>query len=95
MYDARVVWLWILIILGLKIPPSLMVYAGWRMGKRTDEAVAADRGEGGSAVTGEAGRRHPRPPFPREPRRSPHGDPSPPAPARTRRIPPGTRVLRG
>jgi hypothetical protein len=89
-----VIWLWLLVILALKIPTSLMVYFGWRFGRDSDQ-VPDVQDDGGSGVNPQADRLHPRSPFPRGPRRGPHGDPPPPPPRRVRRIPPGTRVLGG
>ncbi len=88
------IWLWLLVIVALKIPTSVMVYCGWRFGRACDP-VSDSNDDGGCGVNRDTGRIDPRSPFPRVPRRGPHGDPPPPPPKRVRRIPPGTRVLGG
>lgn len=89
------IWLWLLVIVALRIPTSLMVYNGWRFSKDSSEDVEDAPDDGGFGVNPDGDRIHPRSPFPREPRRGPHGDPPPPPPKRVRSIPPGTRVLGG
>ncbi len=76
-----VVWLWVLVFVGLKLPTSAMVYIGWRFSKDGDAAVPHEH-DGGARIS--PAEIHPRRPFPTGSRRGPHGDPPPPAPPRVR-----------
>lgn len=68
------------LMLALKIPLAALLWLVWWAVRQTpDEESAPQGGDGGSRVE-----RHPRRPFPRLPRRGPHGDPAPAAPPRTR-----------
>ncbi len=89
-----VIWLWVLVIVGLKIPTSAMVYLGWRFSRDSDaaasDAAASQEDDGGAHTPPQ--QMHPRKPFPTGPRRGPLGDP-PPAPARVRTAGSRSRVL--
>jgi len=90
-YDsAPVIWLWILVIVGLKIPTSAMVYLGWRFSRESDAAAAHEDDGGARTPPHEI---HPRKPSPTGPRRGPHGDPAPLAPPRVRTAGSRSRVL--
>lgn len=82
-------WVWILLLVSLiKLPiAGLMLWVPFR----NDEAMRApdpsdsSEEDGGShALPGGPLDPHPRAPFPRRPRRGPHGSPCPPAPRRVR-----------
>jgi hypothetical protein len=68
------------LMLALKIPLAALLWLVWWAVRQTPDEESTPRGgDGGSRVE-----RHPRRPFPRLPRRGPHGDPAPLAPPRTR-----------
>ncbi|HXE43921.1 MAG TPA: hypothetical protein VN635_01875 [Conexibacter sp.] len=69
------------LMLALKIPLGMLLYLVWWAVRQTpdEEPEPQGEGDGGSRV-----HRHPRRPFPRRPRRGPHGDPEPAAPPRVR-----------
>jgi hypothetical protein len=70
------------LMVALKIPLGMLLYLVWWAVRQTpDEENVPPGGDGGSRV---GDRRHPPRPFPRLPRRGPHGDPAPTAPPRTR-----------
>jgi len=73
-------WGFVWLMLVLKIPIGLLLWLVWWAVHQTPEETEQDTsgGGGGSKV------RHPRPPFPRTPRRGPHGEPAPRSPARVR-----------
>ncbi len=76
-------WGFLWLMLALKIPLAALIYLVWWAIKQTPEQPeSSDGGGGGSKLR----RTHPRKPFPRRPRRGPHGDPPPPAPARMRTV---------
>jgi hypothetical protein len=68
-------------MLALKIPLGMLLYLVWWAVRQTpdEEQEPHGEGEGGSRVLP-----HTRRPFPRRPRRGPHGDPEPAAPPRVR-----------
>jgi hypothetical protein len=67
-------------MLALKIPLAGLIYlVWWAIHQEPDEASSQDD-DGGIRRNP----RHPREPFPRHPRRGPHGDPAPLAPPRVR-----------
>ena len=72
-------WGFVWLMLVLKIPIAMLLYIVWWAVKQSDEEPAPESDDGGSRTPP-----HPREPFPRAPRRGPHGDPEPPAPARVR-----------
>jgi len=69
------------LMLALKIPLGMLLYLVWWAVRQTPEEEHQPHGDGdgGSRV-----HRRPRHPFPRLPRRGPHGDPAPVPPARVR-----------
>jgi hypothetical protein len=77
-----VTWGFLWLMLALKIPIAALIYLVWWAIKQTPEQPESSDGGGGSKLR----RTHPRKPFPRRPRRGPHGDPPPPAPARMRTV---------
>jgi hypothetical protein len=93
-------WLIMLILMAIKVPvAALMLWLPFRH----DDAVANVTGptddDGGSpALPAGPLNPHPRPtsprPFPRLPRRGPHGCPAPPSPSRVRTGAVGTRRVR-
>jgi hypothetical protein len=76
-----VTWGFLWLMLALKIPLiGLICIVWWAIKQEPEEEVPSSEDDGG--VKRE--RRHPRAPFPRRPRRGPHGDPPPAPPARVR-----------
>jgi hypothetical protein len=74
-----VTWGLVWLMLALKLPLAGLIYIVWWAIKQTpDESSSED--DGGT----KRHRPHPREPFPRRPRRGPHGDPPPHPPARVR-----------
>jgi hypothetical protein len=73
----------IYLMIALKIPIAALLYLVWWAIKQTPEGAEDGEGGGGSRRPPP---RHPRRPFPRIPRRGPHGAPEPPAPARVRSV---------
>jgi hypothetical protein len=71
-------------MLALKIPLIALIYLVWWAIKQepTEETNSQDD-DGGLKRRHHA---HPRKPFPRHPRRGPHGDPAPQPPARVRSV---------
>lgn len=82
-------YLWFTV--ALKIPlAALVVAVWWAIRQEPDDDTAQD--EDGGVRRPDAG--HPsRHPFPRQPRRGPHGDPAPPAPPRVRTVRARARTL--
>jgi hypothetical protein len=76
-------------MLALKIPLAALIYIVWWAIKQEPEQESSSDDDGGTK------RRvhHPRRPFPRHPRRGPHGDAPPPAPARVRTVRAKARTL--
>jgi hypothetical protein len=66
-------------MLALKLPLAGLIYIVWWAIKQEPEESASDD-DGGT----KRHRPHPREPFPKRPRRGPHGDPPPHPPARVR-----------
>jgi len=76
-----VTWGFLWLMLALKIPIAALIYIVWWAVKQTpEEAQPPGDDDGGSKWRNP----HPREPFPRRPRRGPHGSPSPEPPARVR-----------
>ncbi|MGH2870754.1 MAG: hypothetical protein ACRDNK_24695 [Solirubrobacteraceae bacterium] len=73
-------WGFLWLMLALKLPLAALIYLVWWAIKQTPDEAAPSDEDGGVK------RRppHPRQPFPRHPRRGPHGDPVPQPPARVR-----------
>ena len=72
-------WGFVWLMLVLKIPIAMLLYIVWWAIKQSDEEPASGTGDGGAKVPS-----HPRDPYPRPPRRGPHGDPEPQSPPRVR-----------
>jgi len=75
-----VTWGFLWLMLALKIPLAALIYIVWWAIKQEPEQPNASDDDGGVKLR----RMHPRRPFPRRPRRGPHGDPAPLPPARVR-----------
>ncbi len=73
-------WGFIWLMLALKLPLAALIYIVWWAIKQEPEDSAPDD-DGGIK---RQHRPHPPQPFPRRPRRGPHGDPAPSPPARVR-----------
>jgi len=89
-----VTWTFVWLMVGLKIPIAALIYIVWWAVKDPPEpapAAAPDDNGGGNDRVGH--HRHPRKPFPRHPRRGPHGDGAPPPPARMRTTRTRTRTF--
>jgi hypothetical protein len=68
-------------MLALKLPLAALIYiVWWAIRQEPDESSSSDD-DGGIKRQPHP---HPRRPFPRQPRRGPHGDPAPQPPARLR-----------
>jgi hypothetical protein len=78
------------LMLALKIPLAALICLVWWAIKQEPDSTPADD-DGG--IKRRPTRPHPRKPFPRRPRRGPHGDPAPPSPARVRTIRARARTL--
>jgi hypothetical protein len=76
-----VTWGFIWLMLALKLPLAGLIYIVWWAIKQTPEDATKPDDEGGIR---RLDRPHPVKPFPRLPRRGPHGDPPPRSPARVR-----------
>ncbi len=83
-------WGFLWIMLALKIPLAALIYLVWWAIKQEPEEAEPPGGDGGSRTRP---RPHPRQPFPRRPRRGPHGDPAPLPPARVRSVKARARTL--
>lgn len=84
-------WLWVFIFVALiKLPiAGAMLWLPMRHDSALvePEVDSSSEDEGGShALPGSPVDPHPRTPFPRHPRRGPHGSPAPDAPARVRTV---------
>jgi hypothetical protein len=81
-YDRRALtWGFLWLMLALKLPLAALIYiVWWAIKQEPDESSSDD--DGGI----KRHRPHPRQPFPRRPRRGPHGDPAPAPPARVRTV---------
>ncbi|HEX9481108.1 MAG TPA: hypothetical protein VF927_03315 [Solirubrobacteraceae bacterium] len=82
-------WMWVLLLAGLiKLPiAALMLWIPFRYDESQIATEASDSNEddgGSKALPGGPLNPHPRSPFPRRPRRGPHGSPSPASPPRVR-----------
>lgn len=75
-------WGFIWLMLALKIPLAALIYLVWWAIKQEPEETHSRDDDGGVKRP----RPHPPKPFPRRPRRGPHGDPAPMPPARVRTI---------
>jgi hypothetical protein len=68
-------------MIALKIPLAALIYIVWWAIKQEPEDTSSSDDDGGVKLRP---RPHPPKPFPRTPRRGPHGDPAPQPPARVR-----------
>jgi hypothetical protein len=76
-------WGFIWIMFVLKVPlVALILIVWWAIRQDPDKQSSGGDDDGGARLT--LARAHPRRPFPRPPRRGPHGDPAPAAPTRVR-----------
>ncbi len=75
-------WGFLWIMIGLKIPLAALLFIVWWAIRQTPETASRSDDDGGAHRR--LMRVHPRGPFPRHPRRGPHGDPALPAPPRMR-----------
>jgi hypothetical protein len=82
-------WGFIWLMLALKIPLAALIYLVWWAIKQEPEDAQARDDDGGVKRP----RPHPPKPFPRRPRRGPHGDPAPLPPARVRTVRARARTL--
>ena len=78
-------WGFIWLMLALKIPLAGLIYIVWWAIHQEPEPVAGEDG-GGSHRVEPRPNPHPRRPFPRHPRRGPHGEALPPSPQRIRAV---------
>jgi len=76
-------------MLALKIPLIGLICIVWWAIKQEPDETPSSGGDGGVKRQ----RPHPPKPFPRRPRRGPHGDPAPPPPPRVRTMRARTRSL--
>ena len=74
-----VTWGFLWLMFALKIPIVGLLWIVWWAVHAEPETEEEPKG-------GDGGTKHPRQPFPRRPRRGPHGDPALPAPRRTRSV---------
>jgi hypothetical protein len=76
-------WTFVYLMLGLKLPIAALLWIVWWAVHQTPEEDGIPTGpdDGGSKRPV-----HPRRPFPRRPRRGPHGDPPLASPPRTRTV---------
>jgi hypothetical protein len=80
-----VTWGFLWLMVALKVPIAALIYlVWWAIKQEPEEEEGAPRDDGGGGVKRPPV--HPRQPFPRRPRRGPHGDPAPMPPARVRTI---------
>jgi hypothetical protein len=76
-----VTWGFLWLMLALKLPLAALIYLVWWAIKQEPEDTSSSDDDGGVKLRA---RPHPRQPFPKRPRRGPHGDPAPAPPARVR-----------
>jgi hypothetical protein len=86
-----VTWGFLWLMLALKLPLAALIYLVWWAVKQEPEENSSSDDDGG--LKRKPPRRHPRTPFPRHPRRGPHGDPAPLPPARVRTVRARARTL--
>ena len=76
-------WAFVWLMFGLKIPiVALLLIVWWAIRSQPEQVDGSGADDGGTKTR----RRHPHRPFPRRPRRGPHGDPLPLPPPRTRTV---------
>jgi hypothetical protein len=88
-----VTWTFVWLMVGLKIPIAALIYIVWWAVKDPPESTTPDDSGGGGNDRIAHQHRHPRKPFPRHPRRGPHGSIAPPPPARMRTTRTRTRTF--
>lgn len=76
-------WGFIWLMLALKIPLAGLIFIVWWAIKQEPEEAPSSDDDGGIKNDRLP---HPRRPFPRHPRRGPHGDPAPQSPPRVRTV---------
>ena len=76
-------WGFLWLMLALKLPLAALIYLVWWAIKQEPDESSSSDDDGGIK---RRHRPHPRQPFPRRPRRGPHGDPAPAPPARVRTV---------
>ncbi|MDX6723450.1 MAG: hypothetical protein QOD73_1854 [Solirubrobacteraceae bacterium] len=77
-------WAFVWLMFGLKIPiVALLVIVWWAIRSEPEQEPEGTGADDGGTKTR---RRHPHRPFPRHPRRGPHGDAASPPPPRTRTV---------
>jgi hypothetical protein len=80
-------WTFVYLMLVLKIPIAALLYiVWWAIKSEPQQAEPTPDGDGGTKTREPRRPPHPRRPFPRHPRRGPHGDPLPLPPPRTRSV---------
>jgi hypothetical protein len=80
-------------MLALKIPLVGLICIVWWAIKQEPEQPESSDDNGGGGIKNLPQDRHPRRPFPRSPRRGPHGDPPHRPPARVRTVRARARTL--
>ena len=83
-------WGFLWLMLALKLPIAALIYLVWWAIKQEPEDESSSSDDDGGI---KRHRPHPRQPFPRRPRRGPHGDPAPHPPARVRTVRARARTL--
>jgi hypothetical protein len=78
-----VTWGFLWLMFALKIPIVALLWIVWWAVRSEPETDQEPRGDDGGTKYRPP---HPRRPFPRRPRRGPHGDPALPPPPRTRSV---------
>ena len=78
-----VTWGFLWLMFALKIPIIALLWIVWWAVRSAPEDEQQPRGDDGGTKYRPP---HPRRPFPKRPRRGPHGDPALPAPPRTRSV---------
>jgi hypothetical protein len=77
-----VTWGFLWLMLALKLPLAALIYiVWWAIKQEPEDSSSSSDDDGGIKLRP---RPHPPKPFPRRPRRGPHGDPAAPPPARVR-----------
>jgi hypothetical protein len=84
-------WGFLWIMVALKIPLIALIYIVWWAIKQEPEEEKPQSNDDDGGL--KRHRRHPREPFPRHPRRGPHGDRRPQPPARSRTVRAKARTL--
>jgi hypothetical protein len=88
-----VTWGFIWIMVALKIPLAALIFIVWWAIKQEPEDSTSSDDDGGVRRPNDRIHPHPHKPFPRHPRRGPHGESAPPSPARVRTVKARARTL--